>query len=108
MGGVLPTIRKHGMYTTAPTLDKMLDGSDFVIGLFGKLKEERQQKAILAHGKQLAITERDEAIRTKACIGSKKVATTMSTVAAARKRSSVSKTDLVKGRSGNVYALFRG
>lgn len=60
MAEFLPTIHQYGMYATAPTLDKMLDDPDFAIGLFGKLKEERQQKALLVQEKQLAITEHDK------------------------------------------------
>ena len=38
---VLPTIRKHGMYATAPTLDAMLADPDTAIRLFSQLKNER-------------------------------------------------------------------
>ena len=39
---VLPTIRKHGMYATAPTIDKIIDDPDYGIQLLQKLKEERE------------------------------------------------------------------
>lgn len=38
---VLPSIRKHGMYATAPTLDAMLADPDTAIRLFSQLKDER-------------------------------------------------------------------
>ena len=44
---VLPSIRKNGMYATAPTIESMIDDPDFAIGLLKKLKEEREQKEYL-------------------------------------------------------------
>ncbi len=41
---VLPTIRKHGAYATAPTIDKIIDDPDYGIQLLQKLKEEREQR----------------------------------------------------------------
>lgn len=41
---VLPSIRKHGMYATAPTIDKIIDDPDYGIQLLQKLKEEREQR----------------------------------------------------------------
>lgn len=38
---VLPSIRKHGMYATAPTLDAMLADPDTAIRLFSQLRDER-------------------------------------------------------------------
>ena len=38
---VLPSIRKHGAYMTEPTLDRLLNDPDLVIGLATQLKEER-------------------------------------------------------------------
>lgn len=40
---VLPSIRKHGMYATDETLDKMIGDPDFAIKLFTTLKEEREK-----------------------------------------------------------------
>jgi anti-repressor protein len=37
---VLPSIRKHGMYATPDTMEKMLTDPDFIIQLATKLKEE--------------------------------------------------------------------
>lgn len=42
---VLPTIRKHGMYATSETIDKILTSPDFGIRLLTALKEEREKSA---------------------------------------------------------------
>lgn len=44
---VLPTIRKHGAYATAPTIDKILSDPDYGIKLLQSLKEERERCAAL-------------------------------------------------------------
>lgn len=44
---VLPSIRKHGMYATAPTIDKILDDPDYGIRLLQNLKEEREKRKAL-------------------------------------------------------------
>jgi len=41
---ILPSIRKHGMYATGETLEKMISSPDFAIELLNALKEERRQK----------------------------------------------------------------
>jgi anti-repressor protein len=41
---VLPSIRKHGMYATDNTIDKILADPDFGIQLLSQLKEEREEK----------------------------------------------------------------
>lgn len=41
---VLPAIRKHGMYATAPTIDKMLEDPDYAIRLLQNYKEERDKR----------------------------------------------------------------
>ncbi|WP_305150980.1 BRO family protein [uncultured Dubosiella sp.] len=41
---VLPTIRKHGAYATAPTIDKILSDPDYGIQLLQTLKEERAKR----------------------------------------------------------------
>lgn len=53
---VIPSIRKHGLYATEVTVEKMLSDPDFAIDLLTKLKEERkarieaeQTNAILMH-----------------------------------------------------------
>lgn len=50
---VLPAIRKHGMYATAPTLEQMIANPDTIIQLATALKEERQQKELLAEQNRL-------------------------------------------------------
>ena len=44
---VLPSIRKHGMYATEETIDKILSNPDFGIRLLSELKEEREKTKIL-------------------------------------------------------------
>jgi anti-repressor protein len=46
---VLPSIRKHGLYATANTVENMLSNPDFAIQLLQKYKEEQQQKEALKH-----------------------------------------------------------
>lgn len=43
---VLPSIRKHGAYMTADTLEKALTSPDFLIQLATQLKAEQQQRII--------------------------------------------------------------
>jgi prophage antirepressor-like protein len=45
---VLPSIRKHGAYMTAPTIDKILSDPDFGIRLLTRLKDEQARNAELA------------------------------------------------------------
>ncbi len=62
---VLPSIRKHEIYATENTIDKMLNDPDFAIQTFTKLKEERAKRveaektvAILTHvTKNYTVTE---------------------------------------------------
>lgn len=44
---VLPSIRKHGLYATAHTVENMLSNPDLAIQLLQKYKEEQQQKLVL-------------------------------------------------------------
>lgn len=44
---VLPAIRKHGAYATAPTIDKIIDDPDYGIRLLQNLKEEREKRKAL-------------------------------------------------------------
>ena len=48
---VLPTIRKHGMYATVDTIEKMIANPDNMIKIFIALKEEREKR--IASEKQL-------------------------------------------------------
>lgn len=43
---VLPSIRKNGMYATAPTLENMINNPDFAISLLTKLKEEQELRRV--------------------------------------------------------------
>lgn len=40
---IIPSIRKHGIYATETTIDKILDDPDFGIKLLSQLKEERKR-----------------------------------------------------------------
>ena len=44
---VIPSIRKHGVYATEATIDKIIDDPDFGIHLLQQLKAERAQKKAL-------------------------------------------------------------
>lgn len=44
---ILPTIRKHGMYATPDTLDRMLADPDFGIKMLETIKDEREKSAAL-------------------------------------------------------------
>ena len=66
-------------YATPVTIDRILEDPDYGIQLLQTLKFERQQR-------QLAESQRDEAVRTKAWIGSRREATSMATASAATRR----------------------
>lgn len=55
---VLPSIRKHGMYATATTIDNMISDPDFAIQLLTNLKEERQ--------KRIAVEQENKELQPKA------------------------------------------
>jgi len=44
---ILPSIRKHGIYATAETVEKMLSDPDTAIKLLSTIKEERQKRSAL-------------------------------------------------------------
>jgi anti-repressor protein len=44
---VIPSIRKHGVYATAETVERLLNDPDFMIRTFTALKEEREKNAAL-------------------------------------------------------------
>ena len=51
-GDVMPSIRKHGAYITATTMDEMIADPDFAIRLLTELKTEREKnKALIANNK---------------------------------------------------------
>ena len=75
-GEVLPSIRKHGLYATEDTIDKILSDPDFGIKLLTELKEERQRRidserknAILMHvNKTYTMTEIAKELNMKSAI----------------------------------------
>ncbi len=55
---IIPSIRRHGMYATDDFIQRSISDPDWAISVLQKLKFEREQK-------ELALRQRDEAIRTK-------------------------------------------
>ncbi|AOM13826.1 phage antirepressor KilAC domain-containing protein [Bacillus thuringiensis] len=53
---VLPTIRKHGVYMTPPTINALLQDPDLLIGLASQLKHEQQARQV-AEQKNLMLTQ---------------------------------------------------
>ena len=56
---VLPTIRKYGFYATEDMLEEFLDDPDLAIGMFSKLKEEREKVKKLENENR-KLTEKSE------------------------------------------------
>lgn len=57
---IIPSIRKHGMYATPDTVEKMLADPDVMIQALTALKEEREARK-LAEEKNARLTEKAEA-----------------------------------------------
>lgn len=92
VGEVLPSIRKHGIYATPMTVERACADPDWAIGVLQTLKFEQEQRA-------LATKQRDEAIRTKAEIGSRREATSMATASAAVRKANALEDELGKGKN---------
>ena len=97
-GDVIPSIRKHGLYATEEVVDRILDDPDFGITLLQRYKFEREQR-------QLAESQRDEAIRTKAWISDKKTASAMATASVAIRKAAALENELGRGRD---YKAVKG
>ncbi|MDY3680876.1 BRO family protein, partial [Bilophila wadsworthia] len=97
-GDVIPSIRKHGLYATEEVVDRILDDPDFGITLLQRYKFEREQR-------QLAESQRDEAIRTKAWISDKKTASAMATASVAVRKAAALENELGRGRD---YKAVKG
>lgn len=57
---VLPSIRKNGIYATAPTLENMINNPDFAIELLSNLKKERELKEIAQKQNTLLVAKIQE------------------------------------------------
>ncbi len=84
---ILKDIRKNGFYGTESFVDMALNNTDNLIVILQKYKSEKQSR-------QLAEQQRDEAIRTKAQIGSKREATSMAHTAVLKKENEKLKTQI--------------
>lgn len=58
---VLPVIRKHGVYATDDTIERMLDDPDFAIKTFTKLKEEKETRKLA----EQKVKQLEEVVDTK-------------------------------------------
>jgi len=97
---VLPSIRKNGMYATPITIENILENPDYGIELLQKLKFERQEKELMKN-------QRDEAIKTKAYISSKKAATAMQTASVAVRKVNSLENKLGVGKNYNAVSAIK-
>lgn len=68
---ILPSIRKHGMYTTPETLENLMNNPDFMIKTFQILKEEQERrKQLEAENAELSkkATYLDKILQSKTAI----------------------------------------
>lgn len=108
---VLPSIRQHGFYGTPQTIDEFLNDPDFAIQALQKYKFEREQRL-------LAEKQRDDAIKSKAWIGSKREATAMNTASRLSRENARLLNEIGNGRDyktvkaipwlKNYFALSKG
>lgn len=108
---VLPSIRQHGFYGTPQTIDEFLNDPDFAIQALQKYKFEREQRL-------LAEKQRDDAIKTKAWIGSKREATAMNTASRLSRENEMLLTEIGNSKTyktvkaipwlKNYFALSKG
>ncbi len=89
---VVPSIRKRGLYATEAVMDRILDAPDFGISLLQQYKFEREQR-------KLVEVHRDEAVRTKAEIGSRREATAMNTASRLSKENEHLRDDIGDSRT---------
>lgn len=89
---VVPSIRKRGLYATEAVMDRILDAPDFGISLLQQYKFEREQR-------KLVEAHRDEAVRTKAEIGSRREATAMNTASRLSKENEHLRDDIGDSRT---------
>ena len=89
---VVPSIRKRGLYATEAVMDRILDAPDFGISLIQQYKFEREQR-------KLVEAHRDEAVRTKAEIGSRREATAMNTASRLSKENEHLRDDIGDSRT---------
>lgn len=69
---VLPTIRKHGVYATDETLEKMLQSPEFGIRVFTQLKQEREENKRLTDvvrgcNRELSVPEMRQVLNRIVC-----------------------------------------
>lgn len=84
---VLPTIRKTGgAYLTPAKAEELLADPKLIIGLAQQVIELQELRNQAEIARYEAVAQRDEAIRTKACISDRKTATAMQTAGALRKK----------------------
>ena len=87
---VLPSIRKTGSYTVGQPQPPVALPQDYI--------EALEHLLLAKKAEQLAIAQRDEAIRTKAQIGDRKTATAMATASAATKKANKLEIELDRSR----------